>query len=327
MTSMWWYALPLLLLPVWWHRQKKERTKVALLATARFLPLTSPEQQRVWRWLDLTLLLLRCILLAAVIAWLADLVIATRGNTVLVAPGSDRAWTEQQVVNAGMKDADVIVMPTPEVFDWIAQHEREWKPDARLLVLGNVNMPARQPHFGRQVELRSQSAPNKAALVSVAIVSERAAQWRAMFDALGGAQRFNITFAPHAQAGLIIWDRSEAPPAGLKAPLWWVGDATAFPQLKQAPSVAGLRYADSERGRLWASSAWPPVDADAARAQFELWQRVHFAPLPYAVPSQILAPSRSADTAPASGALRSLLTIALLALFALERILAHATRR
>ena len=226
-----------------------------------------------------------------------------------------------------MKDADVIVIPTPEVFDWIARHEREWKPDARLLVLGNVNMPATQPHFARQVELRSQAAATKAAPVTVAIVSGRAAQWRAMFDALDGARRFNITSTPNAHAGLIIWDRSEAPPAGLKAPLWWVGDATTFPELKRGSSVAGLRYADSDRGRLWASSAWPPVDADSARAQFELWQRLHFAPLPYAVPPQVLAPTPSANTAPASGALRSLLTIALLALFALERILAHATRR
>ena len=61
MISLWWFALPVLLLPIWWHRQKKERTNVAMLATARFLPATSPEQQRVWRWVHVTLLLLRCL--------------------------------------------------------------------------------------------------------------------------------------------------------------------------------------------------------------------------------------------------------------------------
>ena len=38
MTSMWWFALPVLLLPIWWHRQKRERVKALPLATARFLP-------------------------------------------------------------------------------------------------------------------------------------------------------------------------------------------------------------------------------------------------------------------------------------------------
>eukprot|EP01041_Mallomonas_annulata_P020049 gene20049-39646_t len=138
MISLWWFALPVLLLPIWWHRQKKERTDVAMLATARFLPATSPEQQRVWRWLDVVLLLLRCLLLATVIAWLADMVVAWRGDAVLVAPGTtDTAWVDQQVAQAGFKGADRIQVPEADVFGWLARHEREWKNDARLLLVGN----------------------------------------------------------------------------------------------------------------------------------------------------------------------------------------------
>ena len=94
MTSMyplWWLALPLLLLPVWWHRQKRQRMKADFLATARFLPSAAPEQQRVWRWRDRILLLVRCLLLLGLIAWLASMIFPWRGDTVLLDAGADRA--------------------------------------------------------------------------------------------------------------------------------------------------------------------------------------------------------------------------------------------
>ena len=327
MISLWWLALPVLLLPIWWHRQKKERTNVQLLATARFLPRTSPQQQRVWRWMDVTLLLLRCLLLATVIAWLADMVIARRGDAVLIAPGSDSAWVEKQVADAGFKDADRIDVPTNDVFGWFARHEREWKADARLLMLGNVSMPAERPRLAHAVVVQTRQAALAGATHNVAIVSARQTQWRALFAALDGPQRFVVASEPGAKSDLIVWDRSEAPPPNLKAPLWWVGDTTAFPELKNARVVDGIRYADSARGRLWASDSWPAASAEAARVQFETWQRLHFAPAAYVTPAQTIAASASSAPAPVSGALRYLLTIALLALFALERIVTHATRR
>ena len=124
-----------------------------------------------------------------------------------------------------------------------------------------------------------------------------------------------------------MWDLPEAPPANLRAPLWWIGDASAFPELRDAPSIDGMKYADSARGRLWSASAWPPADADAARALFETWQRLHYAPVAYPAPSQVMAAMPSAPITPASGALRDLLLIALAALFALERMMTHASRR
>lgn len=327
MISLWWSALVLLLLPVWWHRQKKERTDIAPLATARFLPPTSPQQQRVWRWTDRILLLLRCLLLATVIAWLADMVIAWRGDAVLVAPGTDAAWAEKQASDAGFAKADRIAVPSGDVFSWLARHEREWKPKARVLIVGDVPMPAALPRFTHTVEVRTRSAAPVLADRHVAIVSARPDAWGALFKALDGPQRYVVTSEPDAKSELIIWDRPEAPPATLKAPLWWVGDVSGFPELKSAKAIDGLRYADSPRGRLWASDVWPARDPQSARVQFENWQRLHYAPVPYTTPPQVFAASATSMPAPASGALRHLLTIALLSLFALERILTHATRR
>src|SRR4051812_4235600 len=87
--ALWWLALPVLLLPVWWHRQRRERSKAVLLATARFLPNSDPQHQRVWHWVDRALLLLRCLLLLLAIGWLADLALPWRGDSVLIVPGNE----------------------------------------------------------------------------------------------------------------------------------------------------------------------------------------------------------------------------------------------
>ncbi|UUZ51153.1 hypothetical protein LP420_17430 [Massilia sp. B-10] len=128
MISLWWLALPVLLLPVWWHRQKRERAAVKPLATARFLPRTNPLHQRVWRWHDRSLLLLRCLLLATVIAWLADLALPWRGDAVLVAPGTDAAWAANQIREAGFSSASRMNLPSRDAFGWLAQHERGVAP-------------------------------------------------------------------------------------------------------------------------------------------------------------------------------------------------------
>lgn len=315
MTSLWWLALALLLLPIWWHRQKRERAHTQPLATARFLPRTDPLEQRIWRWVDRALLLVRLLLLTFVIAWLADLVLPWRGDTVLVVPGTDSAWAEQQSKDAGFAKARRITLPVHDAFAWFAQHEREWRPDARILMLGDVPMPAAVPRLAHQLVVRSRPAPFAKSERHVAIVSQRASQWRVLFTALNG---YVIDDEPGAKSELIVWDVPQAPPAGLRAPLWWIGDATAFPELKG-------RYADSARGRLWSEA--PAMDADAGRALFETWQRLHYAPVAYPTPTQVIAAAPGAAMAPASGALHSMLVFALMALFALERILAHASRR
>jgi hypothetical protein len=153
---LWWLALPVLLLPLWWHRQKRLRLKAEPLATARFLPSAAPEQLRIWRWRDRVLLLVRMLLLVAVIAWLAATIFPWRGDTVLLDPGVDQAWAAQQIQAAGMASAQRIELPAGAL-TWLRRHERDWSPRARLLIVaqaGKIAMPARVPQFAHLVELR-----------------------------------------------------------------------------------------------------------------------------------------------------------------------------
>jgi hypothetical protein len=327
MNSLWWLALPVLLLPVWWHRQKREQTRALPLATARFVPKSEPNQVRVWRLTDIVLLVLRCLLLATVIAWLADPVLAWRGDTVLVAQGTKAALAEREIAGAGLKDAQRLELPAPQLLAWLRSHEREWRGDARLLVVGDIPMPATLPRFSHRVTLRTIAAQPARSEHHIAIVGERAAEWRKLFAALDGPQRYVVDDAPNASTELLIWDKAGAPAAALHAPLWWVTDTGAFPELKDAKSVDGIRYADSGRGRLWSSAAWPPKDAASARKLFETWQRLHYAPVPFTAPAQVLEAGSAWSTSDAEGELRALLAMAIVGLFALERILTHARRR
>lgn len=327
MSSLWWLALALLALPLWWHRQRRQRVREQPLATARFLPRSSPQQLRVWRFSDRLLLLARCLLLTAVIAWLADLVLPWRGDTVLVAPGVDSAWAERQIKQAGFTDAGGVGLPPGDAFAWLARHAKEWRRDSRLLVLGDVPMPAQMPRSRHQVQVRAAGKPVARSEARVAIVSKHAQSWKDLFAALDGPRRYLVSEAPDARAELIVWDLPEAPPAGLRAPLWWVADATAFPELKNAPVVDGIGYADSPRGRLWTSSAWPPRDAAAARVLFESWRRLHYPPQAYTMATQVIAPTPDAKEGRPDGALHYTLTLVLLGLFALERSMTHARRR
>ncbi len=323
MNALWWLALPILLLPVWWHRRKREQHKAEPLATARFLPRAEPRQTRAWRWNDLFLLLVRCLLLACAIAWLADPVMPWRGDTVIVASGTDAGWAERQVAQAGLGKADRVAMPAAQAIGWLRTHEREWRPEARLLVLGDIPMPALTPEFRRQIDLRTLARPAEKAERHVYVASERPEQWRRVFAA-GGVI---VDEAPGAKTGMIVWDRPKAPPPSLRAPLWLVANPAAFPELHKAPEVGGLRYADSPRGRLWHSAAWPPKSAEAARTLLEDWQRLHGGPPAYTMPSRVFAALPSARVLEANGALRDILMAALVALFVLERILTHARKR
>ncbi|VXC11595.1 BatA domain-containing protein [Massilia sp. 9I] len=323
MNAMWWFALPILLLPIWWHRRKREQHKAELLATSRFLPRAEPRQTRAWRWNDVILLLVRCLMLATAIAWLADPVMPWRGDTVIVAAGTDAKWADQQATQAGLTKADRLTMPAAQTIGWLRAHEREWRPEARLLVLGDVPMPAFVPEFGRRIELRTLARAPEKAERRVHIASERPEQWRRVFAADGIA----IDEAPTAKTALIVWDRKDAPPPSLRAPLWLVTDPAAFPELAKAPQVDGLRYADSARGRLWRADVWPPKTADAARTLLDNWQRLHLGPPVYTAPSRTFAASGAAHAPEPSGALRGILMALLVALFVLERILTHARRR
>jgi hypothetical protein len=246
-----------------------------------------------------------------------------RGDTVIVAAGTDPKWADSQAAQAGLAQADRLTLPAAQAIAWLRAHQREWRPEARLLVLGDVPMPARVPEFGRRIELRTLPRKAEQAERRVHIASDRPAQWRRVFALAGIA----VDEAPGAKTSLVVWDRKEAPPASLRAPLWLVTDATAFPELAKAPQADGLRYADSPRGRLWYSEAWPPKNAEAARTLLDNWQRLHVGPPRHTAPSRVFEASGAARAPEPSGALRDMLMAALAALFVLERILTHARRR
>jgi hypothetical protein len=327
MSSLWWWALPTLLLPILWHRRKREQTQAAPLATARFLPQSEPVQLRAWRWTDMLLLILRCLLLLALIALLADPVLPWRGDSVLVVPGAGQAFVDKQIRDAGLADPRRIELPGRDAYAWLHAHEREFKPQARLLLLGDVAMPAALPRLRHPVTVRAQAAPVAPSEHRVAVYSAHAAEWRRLFGALDGPRRYVIDEKAASKAELVIWDLPQSPPAGLRAPLWWVADVTAFPELAKAPQVDGLHYVDSPRGRLWSAAWLPPRDADAARTMFETWQRLHVGVQPYTAPSQAPAVDARAPAGPGGGALRDAIAAALLVLFALERMLTHVRRR
>jgi len=397
---LWWLALPVLLLPVWWHRQKRQRLKAEPLATARFLPSAPPEQLRVWQWRDKVLLLVRCLMLVALIGWLAATIFPWRGDTVLVDAGADKAWAEQQIAAAGFGAATRMPLP-PDVLTWLRQNERDWRADAKLLIVARdsqVAMPARVPQFSHQLALRTRPTPTASLSVSagtttagattttttattattaggttatttagtagaataattadattadavassplvpqhvvLAAAEPRAQAWRSLFaafDTAGGrASRYTLASEPGASTTLIVWDTpNTTPPVTWRAAHWWIAAPTAvFPELAHASTLAingiTLKYADSPRGRLWTSDAFPPRDADTAHALYEAWQLLAVNPAPaYATPSQTFAETRSALQAISEARPASWLAILLLALFMLERILTHARR-
>jgi hypothetical protein len=244
-----------------------------------------------------------------------------------VAQGTDRAWSDRAIAAAGFHGAQQLEVPAVDAISWLRSHEREWRGGARLLVVGSLPMPATLPQFRHRVELHTQAKPFPKSEHYVAIVSARAGEWRRLFAAADGPQRFVIDESPNGKTELVIWDTPQAPAANVRAPLWWVGDASAFPELNKATQVDGLRYADSPRGRLWSSAAWPPKDAAAARVLFETWQRLHYAPAPFPLPSQVIAAGPSTTVQQAEGGLREILLMVLAGLFALERMLTHARRR
>ena len=342
----WWLALPVLLLPVWWHRQKRQRLKAEPLATARFLPSAAPEQLRIWRWRDRILLLVRCLLLATLIAWLAATIFPWRGDTVLLDAGADKAWSEQQIATAGLTAASRIALPA-DTLEWLRQHERDWRADAKLLIVtraDQIAMPARMPQFSHQVELRTTPVAARAAAtptehrITLAAPAERAAAWRSLFSAFDragdAARRYTLAADPVPGTELIVWDTpNAAPPANWRAAHWWVATppTAAFPELANASTLTvngiSLKYADGPRGRLWTSDAFPPRDADIARALYDTWQLMQAAPAPaYPAPSQTFAAARNAQPSITDAKPAPWLMLALLALFILERILTHARR-
>ena len=188
----------------------------------------------------------------------------------------------------------------------------------------------------------------------------RATAWRSLFNAFdsagGAARRYKLSAELDAQTTLIVWDTPNAtPPATWRTANWWIATATpptatpsqadaaghsvapqssvlrAFAELTSAATLTingvTLKYADSPRGRLWTSDAFPPRDADTARALYDAWQLLAAEPAPaYVMPSQTFSATRGMPSAITDAKPAAWLAFALLALFMIERILAHARR-
>ncbi|WP_395403340.1 BatA domain-containing protein [Pseudoduganella sp. UC29_106] len=328
MLPMWWFALPVLLLPLWWHLQKRERTRTEPLATARFLPAAAPRQQRVPRLIDLLLLFARLLLLVALIAWLAVLTMPLKRDTVFIDPAlASDAWAVQQIRAAGMDAATREPLPA-DVWNWLARNEHAWHPSARFLIVARkLPMPALPPRLAHTVTLRTPAphTPAPAAVsapaerhVVIATSPERLARWKALFAAFStagdNAYRYVLTDQPTPETELIVWDRPDAqPPTSWQSPLWW------------RTTAAGA--APERRGHIWSASQWPLQDAAAARTLYEQWQRQSCPPGAYPMPAIQTMPAQRKTPLPATlAASPEWLAAAMLALFAIERILAHVRR-
>ena len=329
MLPMWWFALPVLLLPLWWHLQKRERTRTEPLATARFLPAAAPRQQRVPRLIDLLLLFARLLLLAALIAWLAVLILPWKRDTVFIDPAlASDAWAVQQIRAAGMDAATREPLPS-DVWNWLARNEHAWHPSARFLIVARkLPMPALPPRLAHTVTLRTPAPPTSAPAASVsapaerhvviATSPERLARWKALFTAFStagdNAYRYVLTDEPTRETELIVWDRPDAqPPTSWQAPLWW------------RTTAAGA--SPERRANIWSASQWPLQDATGARTLYEQWQRQSRPPEAYPMPAIQTLPAQRKTPLPATlAASPEWLVAAMLALFAIERILAHVRR-
>lgn len=331
--SWWWLAMPVLALPVWWHRQRREQARGGTLATARFATPAVPAQLRAWRWQDKTLLALRCALLLVLIAYLAAPVIGWRGDTVLIVPGADPAWIEQTVGASGMGHAARLALPDTHALEWWSGHEDAWRRGARIVVIGDVFMPAQQPVLAHRVELRTTPAGRSAPARHVVIHSAQPAAWLAFFRAAStGSVHYVVDQQPAAGTALVVWDDASPPPAGMRAPLWWATVPAAFPELSGAARRADIVRAitDTPHGRVWLLDRGTAGQPGSASALFEAWQELHYPAAPYTAPSQVLdghSPQAPAGPDDGGGAdARRLFGITLLALLAAERLLAHVRR-
>ncbi|MES2164140.1 MAG: hypothetical protein V4476_23530, partial [Pseudomonadota bacterium] len=133
---------------------------------------------------------------------------------------------------------------------WLRQHERDWRPGARLLIVARSDqlaMPARVPQFSHQVELRTKppaaagTAPTPTEHhVVLAGAQEQGAAWRSLFAAFNragdGANRYTLAAEPDAKTELIVWESAAAPPANWRALQWWIATPAGFPELTDGAS-------------------------------------------------------------------------------------------
>ena len=317
--SWWWLGLPLLALPIWWHRQRRQQKTAKSLATARFLDQTDPRLQTVWRWRQLILLALRLLMLLCLLALVAGIFYRGRGDTIFISQHADKNWVQQQLsqlenepgsnwsaaaIESICAEASCSIQ-TDHILSWLALHQHEWKSGSRWLVLASAKdgqMSANVPKFAHVLELRVAPKTTPATLppltIPVVVKSARFSDWQAWFTAfeqtLDGQLRFDVReqWNKNAPASLIIWESSLPPIMEWQAPLWWVSEASAFPTVSKDAKEAivlselDLRVFDSAQGRVWLKSAkadWPLYDMEGAKRLFETWRSLQSLPQGFAM--------------------------------------------
>lgn len=254
--AWWWLALPSLLLPLWWHRQRQKQKQVFPLASAQFLANAEPQTVQVWRWRDLILLLLRLAILLCLIALLAQFIRGQRGDTVFVSNKANTTWIAAQLAQLKQQSKSIEVLKyceqascdiqTNSIFAWLEQHQAQWKDSSRWYLLaaeGELTMPAQAPRFEPAFELRIAPTMNAiskpltstaAQTLSVYLQSPRADEWRKWFQVFEvsakGQWHFVFDEVWHPAVQLIVWEQDSTPAPDLKAPLWW----TNHPALLQS---------------------------------------------------------------------------------------------
>lgn len=260
MSAYWWLLLPLISLPILWLRQKRESSLRQSLATAKFLAAASPHMVQVWRWQEWLLLILRCLLLLIAIAYLASILLRWRGDTVLIAAGSDSAWVEQEINASNMQEAKRMSfcadlsserscdIQSTQILYWLEQHQSWWKKSARLLVLGDagqIALNAQSPRLAQALDVKvslptkkREQDKSKIALEDryIALRSDRVTAWQHMFTAFAAAgnadQHYVWQQAPDARTDLVIWDSTQVVPQSWKtnatANLWWLSSGAGI---------------------------------------------------------------------------------------------------
>lgn len=351
LSPAWWLLLPLLILPIWWLRQRRESAQRKILATAKFLAAANPQLVRVWRWREWLLMLLRCVLLIIVLAYLASLFVAWRGDTVLVADGVDSAWLQQQLKETGLQDAkqqrfcerrDCDIQST-QILYWLEQKQAWWKADARILIAakaGQLPLNAELPQLRLSTEVRIQADARQAPTRThhLMLRSDRPELWQALFRAFtvagDGRDEYIWQQQSDAKTDLIIWDSNEVPPANWHATYWWMRrPADGIPTnlvAQDNPILVGLKLRQYQQGkvRYWLTDEtgrWPFTSVHETRQWFSAWQHSKAPQMDFAFTGFTLPRAESAVPGQQENTRRFLLMF-LLVVFALERMVSHVKR-
>lgn len=363
-TALWWLLLPVVLLPFWWHRQRRHNPKILTLATAKFLASATPQLKPIWRWRDWILLLLRCLILLCMLALLAGWFLSWRGDTVLLAPDLDPQWVQQELKKSGMQEAQQSVfcaqatceIHTDNLLSWLEQQQAQWRPQAKILILARADqlrMNAQAPQIAHTLQIRI--APNtrhpavatNRSKLHIAIASDRLPEWQRLISAFNLAtnsatktdQEWIVSEKVTPDTVLAIWDRAEPPESGWRAPLMWfiteakgnVEQADAASQRLRALAIHSSQQANMQVWQIDLRRANPLQNIEVAKQLFEAWQAARPQPLSFAMQNQDrnavpASTLRRIDHTNLEPAWQQLLLAALVILFVLERSFAHARR-